>query len=74
MTLDKASDRKLGQAMVEELALGASTVVHYTVAMYQGALARAVLEVLDGGDEDDGIGVHSRSGPNALVGSLELLD
>ena len=43
------------------------------VAMDERTLTRAVDEVFDGGDRDDGLDVHNRSAPNALVVSAEPL-
>ena len=41
--------------------------------MDESTRTRALHEVFDGGDRDDGLDVHNRSAPNALVVSAEPL-
>ena len=50
---------------------GVDVIAPDAVAKNQSALPRTVHEVFDGGDRDDGIGVHNRSAPKALVVSAE---
>ena len=52
---------------------GMGVVAPDAVAMYECALTRAVHEVFDGGDRNDGIDAHNRSAPNALVASAAPL-
>ena len=52
---------------------GMGVVAPDAVAMDERTLTRAVHEVFDGGDRDDGLDVHNRSAPNALVVSAEPL-
>ena len=51
---------------------GVGVVAPDAVAVDEGALSRAVREVLDRGDAYDGFGGHSRVAPNARVESAEL--
>ena len=51
---------------------GVGVVTPNAVAVDECTLPRAVHEVLDRGNLDDGLGVHSRAAPNARVGSAEL--
>ena len=51
---------------------GVGAVTPDSVTVDEGTLPRAVHEVFDGGDLDDGFGCHSRTAPNARVESAGL--